>query len=199
MIAPSILFYYWQESDGKINFWPTLVIIMFFFSGVLNLFDDDYVLKYVIIVNFFSYSIILSFIIRSLLEFKFKYLDNINLIYIILTFLFLCSLLYVSLFLVFDTNHQLYGMISVYAFELLLMGVLNSIACTVNFNKCNKYLMITIICYIMCDLFYIIYYYYYDFVLFRYFSILSNIISFYFLVNFFLCRNVLHKHEVEQL
>ncbi len=199
MIAPSILFYYWQESKNKINFWYTTILILFFFSGILNLFDDGLALKYVIFTNTLAYGILLNFIIKSLLKIKFKSLENISLAHIVFTFLFLCTLLYVCLFLIFDFNFKLYGIIIIYSFELFLMGFLISIIYAVNCNKPNTYLMITIFCYIFCDLFYAIYYYYYDFILLRYLSILCNILSFYFLVNFFLNRNLNYNQENELL
>lgn len=189
MVSTSMLFYYWSESKGMINFWFTTILILFFISGVFNLFDDQFALRYVILINLFSYAILLSFIVRSLLELKLKSIDNINLTYIILMFLFLCSLLYVCLFLIFDTSFQSYGLVIVYGFVLFVIGILNTILYAVNFNRSNVYLMITTFCYIICDLFYAMYYYYLDFIFFRYISILCNILSFYFLVNYFLKRN----------
>jgi hypothetical protein len=189
MISTSMLFYYWQSCKGKINFWFTTILILFFISGVLNLFDDAFVLKYVIITNLISYTILLSFIVRSLLELKLKLLDNINLTYIVLMFLFLCCLLYVCLFLIFDSNSELYQLIILYGFVLLIIGISNTILCSLDYNKANIYLMVTTFCYIICDLFYSLYYYYYDFIFFRYVSILCNILSFYFLVNYFLQKN----------
>jgi hypothetical protein len=198
VISTSMLFYYWYESKGKINFWFTTILILFFISGVFNLFDDKFALKYVILINLFSYSILLSFIVRSLLELKLKSIDNINLTYIILMFLFLCTLLYVCLFLVFDTSFQSYGLVIVYGFVLLVIGILNTILYTINFNKSNVYLMITTFCYIICDLFYAMYYYYLDFIFFRYVSILCNILSFYFLVNYFLKRKEMSTIEEDK-
>ena len=189
IVSTSMLFYYWHESKGRINFWFTAILVLFFISGVFNLFDDEFALKYVILINLFSYAILLSFIVRSLLELKLKSIDNINLTYIILMFLFLCTLLYVCLFLVFDTSFQSYGLIIVYGFVLFVIGISNTILYTINFNRSNVYLMITTFCYIICDLFYAMYYYYLDFIFFRYVSILCNILSFYFLVNYFLKRN----------
>ena len=59
IIASSMLFYYLQECKGKVNFWYTLVLILLFISGILNTFEDELVLVYIIIVNFFIYGILL--------------------------------------------------------------------------------------------------------------------------------------------
>lgn len=189
VISTSIFFYYLQESHKKVNFWFLLILILFFFSGILNLYEDEFVLQYVILINLISYCILLGFIIRSLFEIKINNLDNVNLTYIILMLLFLSCLLYVCLFLVFDSTEVLYLYFIVYACVLLLLGLLITILYLLNNNEENISLMTATFCYIICDLFYAIYYYYYDFIFFRYVSVLCNIVSFYFLVNYFLLRN----------
>lgn len=188
IISTSIFFYYWQESHGKVNFWFSSIIILLFTSGIFNLFEDEFALQYVILINFVAYCILLGFIIRSLFELRIKSIDNYNLAYIIFMLLFLSSLLYVCLFLVFDSTSDLYLFIIVYTIILLIIGVLNALLYSFKSTRENIFLMMTTFCFIICDLFYAIYYYYYDFVFFRYVSILCNIVSFYFLVNYFLLK-----------
>ena len=189
IISTSIFFYYWQESHGKVNFWFSFIIILLFTSGIFNLFEDEFALQYVILINFVVYCILLGFIIRSLLELRIKSIDNYNLAYIVFMLLFLSSLLYVCLFLVFDFTSDLYLFIIVYTVILLIIGVLNTLLYRLKKTPENVYLMMTTFCFIICDLCYAIYSYYYDFIFFRYVSILCNIVSFYFLVNYFLLKN----------
>lgn len=186
IIVPSIFFYYWQESQGKINFWFSLILFCLFASEIFNLFDGSQIFVFVVLFNLSAYCILLSFIIKKLLKLKIRVLDKINLSYIILMFLFLCCLLYVSLFLVFDTSFKLYGFIAIYDFVLVTIGFLNALLYVFDHNKANTYLMMTVFSFIICDLFFAIYYYYYDFIFFRYISIVCNIISLYFLVRYFL-------------
>lgn len=197
IISSSILFYYWQESRSKINLWYALILTLLFFSGILNLFDDGIVLKYVILTNLVVYCILLGFIVKSLFEKTLKMVDNVNLSFIIIMFLFLASLLYLCLFQIFDKTSELYLYIIVYSCVLTTLGLLNTVLFIINNKSSNVYLMIATFCYIICDSFYVIYYYYYNFIFFRYFSILANIISFYFLVNYFLLSN--QKEEVFEI
>ena len=186
IISTSIFFYYWQESHGKVNFWFSSIIILFFASGIFTLFEDEFALQYVILINFVAYCILLAFIIRSLFELRIKSINNYNLAYIIFMLLFLSSLLYMCLFLVFDSTSDLF--IIVYTVILLIIGVLTVLLYSLKNTRENIYLMMTIFCFIICDLFDVIYYYDYDFIFFRYVSILCNIVSFYFLVNYFLLK-----------
>lgn len=194
MIASSMLFYYLQECKGKVNFWYTLVLVLLFISGILNTFEDELVLIYIIIVNFFIYGILLTNTILSLFKLKIKIVDKINVSYVIITSFFLATLAYVSIFVVFNPKSDIYYFIILYSLVLLFLGIFNTIKFIANYSKANVHLMISTFCFIICDLFYALYYYYYDFIFFRYISILCNVINFYFLVNYFLAKrnNQLH-------
>lgn len=186
IIVPSIFFYYWQESYGKINFWFSLTLFCLFASEIFNLFEGNQIFVFVILFNLFAYCILLGFIVKKLRKLNIRFLDKINLSYIILMFLFLSCLLYVGLFLVFDPSFKLYAFIAVYGFILVTIVFLNTLLYVFKNNKANTYLMMTTFSFIICDLFFVIYYYYYNFIFFRYISIICNIISLYFLVRYFL-------------
>ena len=189
VISTSIFFYYIQESHKKLSFWFSSVLLLLFLSGIFNLFEDEFTLQYVILINLTVYCILLGFVVKSLFEINIKTLDNVSLTYIILMLLFLSCLLYMCLFLVFDSSSVLYLYIIVYSSVLLILGLLNTVLYILKNNEENFSLMIAISCFIFCDLFYVIYYYYCVFVIFRYVSVLCNIISFYFLVKYFLLSN----------
>ena len=181
-----MLFYYLQECKGKVSFWYTLILILLFISGILNTIEDELVLVYVIIVNFFVYGILLTNTILSIFKLKIKLLDGVNVSYVIITSFFLMTLAYVSMFVVFNPTSDIYYFIVLYSITLLFLGIFNTIKFIANYSKANVYLMISTFCFIICDLFYALYYYYYDFIFFRYISILCNVINFYFLVSYFL-------------
>jgi hypothetical protein len=189
IIPSAMLFYYWNESKGKVNPWFVLVILGFFVSGILNLFEDNQVLVYILIVNCVGYVILLSHVIRNLIEIKIRFLDRINIAYIFLMVLFLSCLMYVLLFLVFDTSYELYFHMIIYGVILCSLVILNSVLYNIKHSQADFFLMLTGFCYLMSDLFYVIYYYYFDFSFFRYLTIGGNIISYYFLVKFFLAAN----------
>ena len=194
IIASSMLFYYLQECKGKVNFWYTLVLILLFISGILNTFEDEFVLIYIITVNFFIYGILLTNTILSLFKLKIKLINKINVSYVIITSFFLMTLAYVSIFVVFNPTSDIYYFIVLYSLVLLFLGIFNTIKYMANYSKANVYLMISTFCFIICDLFYALYYYYYDFIFFRYVSILCNVINFYFLVNYFLAKRNKQVH-----
>ena len=189
-IVPSaILFHYWNESKGNVNPWFVLVILVFFTSGILNLFKDNDVLLYILVVNCIGYVVLLSHVVRNLIEIKIRFLDKVNMAYIFLMVMFLSCLMYVLLFLVFDTSYELYVHMIIYGVILCSLVILNSILFNIKHNQADMFLMLTSFCYLMSDLFYVVYYYYYGFLFFRYLTLSGNIISYYFLVKFFLAAN----------
>ena len=54
VISTSMFFHYFHESRGKVNFWFSVVLLLLFVSGVFNLFEDEFALQYVILINFLS-------------------------------------------------------------------------------------------------------------------------------------------------
>ena len=195
IIIPSIFFYYWQERHGNINFWFAMVLFSFFVSGILNLFDDEKFFFYVIIFNLFAYCILLSFVIKNIFELKFHFPDKINLSYIVLMFLFFSSLLYISLFLMFDLKFELYSIIIIYGISSVLLGSLSTMLYIQQQSQTNFLLMMTSFAFIVSNLFYVMYHYYYDFIFFRGISELSYILSFYVLVHYFLLAETNHEED----
>lgn len=186
IFASSMIFHYCNESKWNLNYWYALFLFLYFFSGILNLFEDDKTLFYVILLNISAYTILLSLLIKKVVDINFTNIDNINLLYIILTLVFLSTLVYVCLGLVFSKGDSLYPYFVLYAIILTSLAVCSTILYTLKHSNAIVYLMVAIFCYLICDLFYIVYYYYYNLFFFRLLSILSSILSYYFVVNYFL-------------
>ncbi len=185
IIASSIMFYYWQEAKN-INYWYFLFLFLYFWSGILNLFEDDQTLLYVLLLNMSAYTILLSLVVKKMFGINFKDIDNINLLYIILTIIFLATLVYVCLVLVFNKESGLYFYLVAYAIILTSLAIGGTILYTLKHSNAIVYLLLATFCYLICDLFYIVYYYYYNLFFFRLLSILSSVVSYYFVVTYFL-------------
>ena len=186
IIIPSIFFYYWQESNGKISFWSSMVLVLLFISGILNLFYDERSFFFVILANFFAYCILLCFVLKNIFEHKFHFPDRINLSYMVLMFLFFLSLLYISLVLMFDLKLELYLLIILYGISSVAFGSSATILYTLQQNQTNFFLMMTSFTFIVSDLFFVMYHFFNNFIFFIGISILSYVVSFYVLVYYFL-------------
>ncbi|MDI9309885.1 MAG: hypothetical protein QM535_06690 [Limnohabitans sp.] len=189
IVSSSMIFYFFQERKGKVNYWQLLILFLLFFSGVLNLFDDSQAFTFVLYLNILAYIVLLGTIAKALFEMNIKKIDHFNLGYILLMVLFLFSIFYGSVFLVFDKKYSLYYVFVCYGIVLTLVGILVSILFVYNNSLKNLYLMLAVFCFIICDSFYAIYYYYYGFLFLRFISILSNSFSYYFLVQSFVTES----------
>lgn len=189
MIASSIIFHYINEVKFKVNYWHLLFLFSYFLSGVLNLFEDNQTLVYVLSLNMLAYSVLQSFIVKKMFSINYKNIDNVNLLYIILTLIFLGTLVYLCLGLIFTKENEMYSYFVLYSIILASLVISSTILYTLKHSNAIVYLLLAAFCYLICDLFYIIYYYYYNFIFFRLLSILSSVLSYYFVVNYFLKSN----------
>ncbi|WP_428225743.1 hypothetical protein [Flavobacterium sp.] len=185
----AVMFYYWQESGRKFSWFYLFLLFLYFISGMLNLFEDVEVLQYVMLVNMGIYFLLLLLVLLNIRRLKVQFLDRFNLFYVLLSAVFVGTLAYLSVFWVFNESFKLYSYIISYAIVLGVLGIGVSILYVYQPEKANVYLMYTVFCYLICDIFYIIYYYAYDFIFFRLLSILGSVVSYYCLVNFFLRTN----------
>ena len=92
IVSSSMIFYFFQERKGKVNYWQLLILFLLFFSGVLNLFDDSQAFTFVLYLNISAYIVLLGTIAKALFEMNIKKIDHFNLGYILLMVLFLFSI-----------------------------------------------------------------------------------------------------------
>ena len=162
-------------------------------SGITNLFEGNF--KYVLLLNFCAYSIFLFILIKNILRFKLEIMQKNNLSVFLLIIIFFLCLIYISRFIVFDATFKLYKFMYAYDFLLMGIGVCSALLYLADLSNKNTYLILTVLNIVICEICYGIYYYYYPFFFFRYISIFCYIVSFYFLVNYFLNTNE-HKNKI---
>jgi len=182
----AISFYYIEESRKQINFYNCIVLAFFFISGVINLLEGFSFFVYVLFFNFLAYFMLLLQLIKALRHKKLYLIDKENYTSILLMFIFLCCILYISTFIVFDSSFALYKVILVYDSILITFVFSAAYAYLAKPTQKNTYLILYALIAIMCELFYGIYYYYYKLDFLRFTSIFCYILSFYFLIQYFL-------------
>ncbi len=189
IIASSIIFHYLNELKNSVNFWHLLFLLLFFLAGILNLFEDKQALLYVIVINMLCYTILLRLVVKEMFEINFRRIDSLNVIYFVLTIVFVVTLVYVCLGLVFTNKNAMYPYLILYAIIITSLTLSCTVLYTLKHSNAMVFLLLAAFCYLICDLFYIIYYYYYNFIFFRLLSIMSYIVSYYFIVTYFIKSN----------
>jgi hypothetical protein len=189
IMASSITFYYMQEVNYSYNSWKLLFLLIYFWSGILNLFEDSLTLYYVMVLNMIGYLILIYLTFRDIKLQDLKNLNQLNVIFLSLTVFLLLLLSYVCLGLIFSTNSSLYWYVLVYVLVLIILIVNALLLFFQSHSKEVVFLILATFCYLVCDLFYVLYYYYYDFIFFRSLSIIGTSISYYFIVNYFISKD----------
>jgi hypothetical protein len=185
----AIGFYYLEESRKNINYYNCTILIFFFLSGIINLLEGFDYLIYVLFFNFLAYCMLLLQVSKQLSHRKLRRIEKENYTSILLTFIFLACLLYISILIVFDSSFELHKVIVVYDSVLITFVFFAAFNYVTKLNQKNTFLILYALIIVICELFYGIYYYYYKLPFLRFTSIFCYIISFYFLIQYFLKVN----------
>jgi len=185
----AIFFYYLEESKTSVTYYNCAIIALLFISGIINLIEGYSYFIYVLLLNFLAYCLLLYQLIKELIRKKHPTIQKVNLLYIILTVVFLICALYISSFIVFDKSFELYKVVIVYGLVVASVVFCATLLYLSTPTHKNTYLMLYTLDIIICELFYGIYHYYHSLLLIRLVSVFCYILSFYFLGNYFVKDN----------
>lgn len=188
MIAPAIFFYYWQESKGKVFLLPSLVLLLFYIGDMMILIEYDNLLVPLMLFNLGAYLILGFYLTKDLLKIKNPEISSYMILIICIVIAFLLSLLYAALTLVFSASDSNYSLLTIYGVTLVLLGIETVSYYILKNNTEGFFLLIGVLCLIICDLFYVLYNYYAQFEVFININVFCQAISFYFIVKYFLYR-----------
>lgn len=188
LFLPVLFLYYLKKAKSKFQYRVIVSFIFYYIAEMLVLNDSKEF--YLISIAFFlvPYLILLFFLLKDLLiHLKVNSLNKINfLVIFVLAFL---VYLYVSIILIIDTSSTFEKMLLyTYGFVLLLLGVLAITIYILKHSVSNLFLVMTVIAFIVSDMFYIfIVKIEYNWV-FKSVNLISQLLSYYFFVNFSLIK-----------
>lgn len=188
MIAPAIYFYYWQESKGKVALLPSLVMLFFYIGDMMILIEYEDLLVPLMILNLIAYLFIGFYLTQDLLRLKNPKISSYAILIICLVIVFLLSLLYVGLSLVFNATDANYGLLLVYGITLVVLGIETVTFYVLKNDQASFFLLLAIFCLVVSDLFYVLYNHYARFNVFVDINVFCQVISFYFIIKYFIYR-----------
>lgn len=188
LFLPVLLAYYIKRAKG--NFQNRVVVSFIFYYIAEMLVLNDGKQYYLLSVSFFvvPYLILLYFVIKDLiLLLKVNKLRKIS--FTVVFALVLLIYLYLSIMLVIDMNTDMEMLILYfYGFILVLLSVLSITVYTLNVSASSLFLVMTVIAFILSDMFYIfIQKIEYNWV-FKSVNLISQLLSYYFFVTFSLIK-----------
>jgi hypothetical protein len=188
LFLPVLLFYYFKRA--KENFQNRVVVsFIFYYIGEMLVLNDGKQ-YYLISVSFFliPYLILLYYVSKDLMRLlKVRQLNKIN--FAILFVLAFLIYLYLSIMFIIDTDSILEGLILyTYGFVLLMLSVFSILVYILHFSASSLFLVMTVIAFILSDMFYIfIQKVEYNWV-FKSVNLISQLLSYYFFVTFSLIK-----------
>ncbi len=188
LFLPVLFLYYIKRSKGNFQNRVVVSFIFYYIAEMLVLKDNQE--YYLISISFFlvPYLILLCFVIKDLMALlKVNSFNKINFT-IIFVIAFLVYL-YVSIILIIDIESAVEKMILyTYGIVLLLLCVLAILIYILKHSVSNLFLVMTIIAFIVSDMFYIfIVKIEYNWV-FKTINLISQLLSYYFFVTFSLIK-----------
>lgn len=189
----SAIFHYWVEAKGQIDFINLMLLLLYFLSGSLNLFQDNDGFKYVLLLNILVYLMLLISVFKKKIVLKEVKLQKKTLRLIFVFMSFIIGLAYFLLFFVFTKKFLLFNYLVVYAFILSCLVIVSTALFLFKKTLSHYYLLLTSYSYLSCDLFYALYNYSFDSVFFKFLSMLGSVLSYYFIINYFLLTSLDNK------
>jgi hypothetical protein len=188
LFLPVLLWYYLKKSKRSYQIRVLLSFVFYYIAEMLVLKDRKEF--YLLSIFFFliPYLILLYYVIRDLtLLFKVNFLTKFNFV-IFFVFAFLIYL-YVSVILIIDIASVLESiLLHFYGLVLMLLGISAISAYVIKHSRTNLFLILTIITFIMSDVFYVFILKIDDNVVFRSVNLITQLLSYYFFVTYSLIK-----------
>lgn len=195
VIAPSILFYYWQEMKGRISFAYLATIVLFFIGDMVILIGMKESFIYIILLFLIAYVIYLKNISENLIKYKLRIKQKTHFLVLLMCIFFLFYLFVASMDLLIESGMKNLGLLIVYGLILLLIGFVSSFSYILKPSRLNFFMCITSLCFIISDVFYTLKTYYYELEIFDWFNNLTQVLSYYYVTKYFIIKQLSARHE----
>jgi hypothetical protein len=188
LFLPLLFLYYVKKLNDNYQYRVVIIFIFFYIAEMLVMFDiKEY---YIISVSFFliPYMILLYFVTKNLI-FLLKN-NGYNKINFILFFIFAFLVYFaISIFLIIDTE-SIYEqfLLYLYGFVLLLLAVFSITSYFLKNSIVNLFLILTVIAFIISDLFYLFIVKIEYNCTFKSVNLISQLLSYYFFITYSLIQ-----------
>lgn len=182
LVIPSLFFYYYIESN-RIKFLVCTFLLANFIGDAFGLMNFENEIYYIVLPFFISNSIILFYLIKNLERLKFTI---VNFFSLTIFSLFLGYLWFVVVGLFSDDDSLIQVLVGIFGAVVFLIGVFGSYNLIAKLNSSNLFLMFSILCVIISEVFYMIHNFQNQLLLLDSIHFGCQIISYLFFIKFIL-------------
>ena len=186
IIVPAIFLYYIQTKTKKLDFLALILCVFFFIGEIIIQTRPENSLSWLSLIYIISY---ILFTIRLYKDFNYKILIDQNKSFYYKSIFILFILIFIffqTIDLIFTLNFEYKFLFISCAIVLLLMAILSSIGLLLNKNNLYISLFISVLLFIISDLFFALQLYYVEFFWIKLITIITQTLTYLFVIKFFL-------------
>lgn len=184
-IIPAILYYYLASKTTKVNWILFLVLMLNFIGDTIVLLEINDQTLIIMIPYFFSYLLLLGFVLKDVRKMKFL-LSGVCIASLI--FCFLMYVLYQLIQMFEDTNPELIIPVLIYGIVLAILGCIIAYCYYAKVTAFTFYMLMFALTSIVSDVFYMLFNFIFQISFLNYFEFAAQLFSYYFLVKYFVLR-----------
>jgi hypothetical protein len=186
IIIPSLFIYYLVSNNYKVTLTKALIFLLCFMRDVFIVLNSKESAMGSFFCILFVYLILLVLSLKDFRDLKFNYNDSASILILVLLLGAICYSV-LSLKLVgLDLSFSLYVI-----FGIVLCFL--SIVILSNYIKNESYVfvnaMMMCVCFIITDIFFVIYNFYFNLYIFSLISIITQVLSYFFMVKYFIAKD----------
>jgi uncharacterized membrane protein YhhN len=186
-VIPAIYYYYLTSKTRKINWLFVTVLLLNFIGDTIVLLEIPDQTLIIMVPYFFSYLILLSFVIEDVKQLRF---NKYGVILCFSVFVFLMYVMYLLLQLFSATNPELVIPVIIYGIVLATYACIALYCYYKRVVPYTFYLLMFALTSIVSDVFYIMFNFIYRIPFLNYVEFAVQLISYYFVVKYFVLRRV---------
>ena len=188
LFLPVLLFYYIKSINGNFQNRVVVSFIFYYLAEMLVLYDSEQYYLISVLLFLILYVILLYFVVKDLSHIlKQNDYNKINFI-VFFVFAFLIYLI-ISVFLIIETESVIERfLLYFYGFILLLLAFFSVITYVLRYSAANLFLVMTIIAFIVSDMFYIFIVKVENNWVFKSVNLITQFLSYYFFVTYSLIK-----------
>lgn len=184
LIIPFLFFYYYIETN-KISVLVSLFLLFNFIGDSVGLMNFENEIYYILPPFFLSNLIMIFLMLMNIEKFKFIFLNCVALLIITISLFYFWNAI-VNLFSFDENNVQL--KVAIYGFSLIVLVVIASYNVIWNISISNIFSMVSAICVLLSDFFYIVFNFQNQLVVLDYIHFSCQIFSYFFFVKYVLFK-----------
>jgi hypothetical protein len=193
IIIPSLFIYYFVLSNYKVSFTKAFIFLLCFMRDVFVILNIKESALGAFLCILLVYLLLLKFSLKDFRYLKFNYRDSGSIIILTLVIGTICySVLNLKL-------EKLELSFSLYVFFGIVLSFLSIVSIT-NYIKIGSYaffnLMLMCVCFIITDVFFVIYNFYMKIYAFTLISIITQVLSYFFMVSYLIEKEKIQEIEV---